>query len=255
LQILAPETLFIGQETLYLDRLSSTNDFLKDLAKMHSPAEGYMVLAGEQTDGKGQNGNAWWSAKGDNLLTSLLLQPTFLPSDRLHFLVYMTALGVRAVIQKFLPDQKVEVKWPNDIVIANHKIAGILIENITIKGKIHSIIGIGINVNQREFEPFHFPPTSMRNCNHGTRLDVAEIHKSMCSMIEKYYLTLRSPSGLQQIHQLYVSQLYRLEEVVLIEKNTSPHLVKGVSIDGKLILQNGETQMEITHNEKNIVWN
>jgi len=255
LHILTLDTLFVGQETLFSERLPSTNDFLKDLVKGQSLSEGYAVLAGEQTAGKGQNGNEWWSAKGDNLLTSILLQPRFLTFDNLHYLVYAVALGVRATIQKYVPQQKVEVKWPNDVVVAGHKIAGILIENMSVKGNIQSIVGIGININQREFEPFNFPPTSIRLCNREKKFDTAEVFRTLCTWIEKYYMTLRSPKGLQQIHDLYVSQLYRFGEVIHLGQSSIPHTVKGVNQQGQLILESGSKIVLVSHNEFSINWN
>lgn len=255
MQILTLDTLFVGQETLFSERLPSTNDFLKALVKSQSLSEGYTVLAGEQTSGKGQNGNEWWSVRGDNLLTSILLRPRSLTFDNLHYLVYAVALGVRATVQKYIPQQKVEVKWPNDVVVAGHKISGILIENMSVKGNIQSIVGIGININQRDFEPFNFPPTSIRLCNKGEKFDTAEVFRTLCTWVEKYYMTLRSPRGLQQIQELYVSQLYRFGEVVHLGQNPIPYTVKGVNQQGQLILESGSKIKEVSHNEFNITWN
>jgi BirA family biotin operon repressor/biotin-[acetyl-CoA-carboxylase] ligase len=138
-----------------LDETTSTNTFLRDYRPL-TPVAITLVTADHQTAGRGQAGHSWESERGQNLLFSLLVQPTLLPSAGVFVLSEAIALSIRGAICDQLRSAAialpVTVKWPNDIYVGDRKIAGILIEN-TLKGNHikDSIIGIGLNVNQQEF--------------------------------------------------------------------------------------------------------
>lgn len=255
MQIPAFDSLFIGQHLTYVDEIDSTNNYLKNRIQNENLPEGFVVLAGNQTAGKGQNGKLWSSGKDVNLLASILLKPTFLSSDQLHYLVYAVALGVIAAIQRLLPNQNVQIKWPNDILVNSAKISGILIENVSQAPVLQSVVGIGVNVNQSEFESFPLPATSISLASNHSHIQVSEVCKLVCDWVEKYYLTLRSPNGMQQIHQLYVSQLYKLNDAVYLENDPTPYYVRGVNPSGKILLESSTGILELTHNEIGIHWN
>lgn len=108
-------------------------------------------MAREQTAGRGQRGNSWEAEPGKNITLSLILRPEQLPAMRQFELSEAVALAVADTVES-LGIGHVAVKWPNDIYVGDRKIAGILIEN-TLSGNLisRSIVGIGLNVNQREF--------------------------------------------------------------------------------------------------------
>lgn len=143
--------LLIGSVLLKFPSLSSTNDFLMQAVKETKTEEGMVVWAYEQTKGKGQRGNEWEAETGKNLMFSILLNPTFLPVKKQFILSMAFSLSItKHLQQKF--DIHTRIKWPNDILLNNKKIGGILIENILRNQKMkHSVIGLGLNVNQKGF--------------------------------------------------------------------------------------------------------
>lgn len=135
-----------------LDAIDSTNDYLKQLNRETEPENYTIVMADEQTKGKGQMGSQWISEKGKNLTVSILCKEMPLKSEKLFELNIAVALSVLKVLKNIqIPD--VVIKWPNDIMSDSKKVAGILIENaIKSEGTFDSVIGIGLNVNQTHFE-------------------------------------------------------------------------------------------------------
>ena len=147
-----------------LDETTSTNTFL---ATYRPPTTTYVTLvtAEYQSGGRGQAGNSWESERGQNLLFSLLLHPSFLPATHLFALSELIALSIRDAVLHTLaaPHPLITVKWPNDIYAGDCKLGGILIENeLSGHAVSRSIIGCGLNVNQTTFRfPSSIPnPTS-----------------------------------------------------------------------------------------------
>ena len=148
------QTLFVGRNVIRLDTVNSTNTYATNqLAKSRLP-EGTAIVAAEQTQGRGYSGNQWKSEKGMNLLLSVVLYPVFLAPRQHFFLNQVASLAIAETLQAYLPVKDVKIKWPNDVFIGDKKAAGILIEN-SVKGNIiqHAVPGMGINVNQTEFDP------------------------------------------------------------------------------------------------------
>ena len=135
-----------------LDAIDSTNDFLKMLVTKQMVKNHTVVSAETQTKGRGQMGSVWQSESGKNLTMSLLVKNSIVNTGALFQLNIAVALAVIDVLQGHaIP--LLSIKWPNDIMSGNHKIGGILIENsIKSDGIIDSIIGLGLNVNQFNFE-------------------------------------------------------------------------------------------------------
>jgi len=139
-------------EIHFYDRLDSTNARLKQLAEQGQARHGAVVHAGFQEKGRGQLGNTWKGEPNQNLYFSLLLEPNLIAENQ-----YVLNKAVSVAICSILAQHNLnaQIKWPNDILVNNKKIAGILIEN-SLAGTIisKSIIGIGINVNQTVFTGF-----------------------------------------------------------------------------------------------------
>lgn len=134
-----------------LDAIDSTNDFLKALSSQDELENFTVVTAENQTKGKGQVGGVWKSEAGKNLTMSVLVKDFLFESDEVFNLSVAVSLAVSEAL-KSLKIPNVCIKWPNDILSYNKKLVGILIEN-TIKsdGRIVSVVGIGINVNQTDY--------------------------------------------------------------------------------------------------------
>jgi BirA family biotin operon repressor/biotin-[acetyl-CoA-carboxylase] ligase len=138
------DTCFIGKgdKLLYLPVVDSTNTFAMQLAH-ERPADGLVVLTDSQTAGKGRQGRRWVDISGCNVLSSTLLLPTFPP----HFLVMIASLAVVDAISETC-GVSANIKWPNDVLVGERKVAGILIETSHQRsGQFLAILGIGVNVN------------------------------------------------------------------------------------------------------------
>lgn len=146
----------------HLDRTDSTNAYLQR-QQAERDIRNWVVSADEQTAGKGLGSNVWESEARKNLTFSLALDTSFLPAERQFLLSEAVPLGIVEVLDTMLPKEKLHIKWPNDIYFGNRKLAGILI-NSTIKANIMdvSIIGIGLNVNQMQFQDWPTHPISLK---------------------------------------------------------------------------------------------
>ena len=134
---------------IWLDSIDSTNsEALRRLADVPS---GTVIAAREQTAGRGQRGNTWFTQPGQNLTFSIVLKfEGVFPVSRAVWLNYLSSLAVAEFLRSF--GVACEIKWPNDVYVGKRKICGILIENqLGADGVASSVIGIGININQREF--------------------------------------------------------------------------------------------------------
>lgn len=232
-------TLFIGQEIKILDKIDSTNSYALDLIRNSAPAEGYVIRALEQNAGRGQRNKQWLSEPGANLTFSIILHPKFLKATEQFQLTKAIALGIIGFLSQFPPlGGGGAIKWPNDIYIHNSKIAGILIENILEKSFLkHSVVGIGLNVNQTEFDPALPNPTSLKQeC--GREFDTMDCLKQLCSFIEKYYLILRSGNH-AQLDEEYHQLLYKrgIWSTFSLQKESFTGKIEGVNKTGELIIQ------------------
>jgi BirA family biotin operon repressor/biotin-[acetyl-CoA-carboxylase] ligase len=135
-----------------LDAIDSTNEFLKGISTQPDLENFTVVTAENQTKGKGQMGAVWNSEVGKNLIMSVLVKGFLIDINEIFNLNIAVSLAVITALKKNnIPD--LSIKWPNDILSANKKIGGILIENsIKSDGTILSIVGLGLNVNQTNFE-------------------------------------------------------------------------------------------------------
>ncbi|KXZ38912.1 BirA family transcriptional regulator, biotin operon repressor / biotin-[acetyl-CoA-carboxylase] ligase [Alkalithermobacter thermoalcaliphilus JW-YL-7 = DSM 7308] len=141
------KTNIIGKEIIYFETIDSTNDYAKKIAKKSS--EGTIVISEEQTKGKGRMGRFWHSSKKDGIYMSIILKPDILPNDA-PIITQIAGLSVVKALNKLNVDAK--IKWPNDILINNKKVCGILTEmSIEIDRIDYIVLGIGINVKTLDF--------------------------------------------------------------------------------------------------------
>jgi BirA family biotin operon repressor/biotin-[acetyl-CoA-carboxylase] ligase len=229
---------FVGHNLVIIQQVDSTNNYLKQLLSNSTPLpEGTVIMAEAQIDGRGQQGKKWHADPGKNLTFSLLLNPLFLQPIQQFLISQIVSLGLAEVLEKIL-DNKISIKWPNDIYYKNNKIAGILIEN-TIQGVQikNSIIGIGLNVNQKVF------PSTVPNPISVSEILQRDYHlnallSEICSAIEVRYLQLRA-GNTDFIQREYLAKLYRKGEkhLYIAEGKKFEAEITGVDPNGCLIVK------------------
>ncbi|WP_338410882.1 biotin--[acetyl-CoA-carboxylase] ligase [uncultured Flavobacterium sp.] len=134
-----------------LNATNSTNDYLKELMRSQFVQNYTVVVAKTQEKGRGQRESEWFSESGKNLTFSVLVRDLIINPNALFSFNAAVAISVLEALNQ-LTKKNIAVKWPNDIMADQKKIAGILIENsIQTDGEIFSVIGIGLNVNQTQF--------------------------------------------------------------------------------------------------------
>ncbi|MES2829127.1 MAG: biotin--[acetyl-CoA-carboxylase] ligase [Bacteroidota bacterium] len=235
-------TLFIAQKLIHLEAVDSTNNYLKVLLSKSEPlAEGTVILADNQFSGRGQRGNTWLSEPGLNLTFSILLNPTLLKVEHQFKLNMAVSIGIKNALCKYVPEE-IKVKWPNDIYFGKKKIGGVLIEN-TLQGNVikHSIIGIGINVNQREFGSLPNGRASSIAEILQQDVDLRTILEQICHCIEAQYLRLLAGSGKTQ-HQEYLNclYLYGLPSTFKSSEGNFVGIISDVANTGELLLKTEE---------------
>jgi BirA family transcriptional regulator, biotin operon repressor / biotin---[acetyl-CoA-carboxylase] ligase len=197
-------TLFLGKKLIFMPECHSTNDHLLLLCQDQSLPEGSAVITSNQTAGRGQRGNSWEAQPFKNLTFSILLKPSFLPVLKQFYLTMVVSLGIRDYLTEET-NGKVHIKWPNDILVEEKKICGILIENqITGQKLSGSIIGVGLNVNQQYFGIN--TATSMMLVT-GQQYDLPVLFENVLSKIEARYLQLRE-GKLDLLKEAYLNALY-----------------------------------------------
>jgi BirA family biotin operon repressor/biotin-[acetyl-CoA-carboxylase] ligase len=235
------------------DRLASTNRLLWEMLKQEDLVEGLVVMADYQEAGRGYGGHSWHSRAGENLLMSLLLFPAFLSASHQFHLSMLISLAVCEVLDG--QGAKSWVKWPNDILCKGGKVAGLLLEHGVSGGKLsHTIAGIGLNLNQREFPRFPHPASSLI-LETGRETVPREFAKLLVHRILDRYQKLREGEE-QALEKEYLHRLYRLGEDSVFEaggevfegkiKGVSPYGELQVEREGKLAAYgHGEISLKI----------
>jgi BirA family biotin operon repressor/biotin-[acetyl-CoA-carboxylase] ligase len=237
------DTLFTGKNLIRLESVDSTNNYAKELLAKERIPEGTIVIATEQHSGRGQMGNTWKAEPGKNLTLSVIFYPEFLDADKQFYLNMAVALAVKDFCESVLRDE-IKIKWPNDIYWRDKKLGGILIENTITGSRISSsVVGIGINVLQDDFdESLPNPVSLLQISNLEFKLDT--LVEGLAVFLEKYYLQLR------QLHfnfldRGYTEALYRYQQTHEFRKGEQVFRgeINGVGKDGKLIMHcNGKEQ-------------
>lgn len=219
-----------------LDAIDSTNDFLKNMSKQQIVENFTVVVAKTQTKGKGQMGSSWDSESGKNLIMSILVKDVLKDVDEIFYLNVAMALSVIQVLEKFnLP--KLSIKWPNDIMSGNKKLCGILIENsFKLDNKIESVVGIGLNVNQKSFDNLPKATSMFAIMNEEFDLDI--VLNRMVFQIKKNYSFIVSNQE-EQLWNLFHKYLFKINIPMPFEdtkQNRFMGIIQGVTNNGKLKL-------------------
>jgi BirA family transcriptional regulator, biotin operon repressor / biotin---[acetyl-CoA-carboxylase] ligase len=250
------ETLFTGANVIFLPEVNSTNSYAINLLKNVNLPEGTVVYAAHQTHGRGQRGNVWNTLPDSNLTASVIFKPTFLPVNKQFLLYQISALACYDVMAEFIAGGQfdIKIKWPNDILVDKKKIAGILIENsLSGKGRIEaSVIGVGINVKQQEFDGI-LKATSIEKIT-GKYHAVQQVLQVLCKHLEKYYLYLKSQKY-ELIKLRYLECFFGLNMNQDFEINGefTTRKISGISEDGLLLLSNEKNEV-FEYDVKDVKW-
>ena len=235
------QTLFIGKNLLFLHEVESTNTYAMNLLRNVNVIEGTIVYTDNQTKGRGQRGTVWSSNTGQNIISSIILKPTFLSIENSFYLSKITALAIYDVLTDILTSGQydIKIKWPNDILVNQQKIAGILIEtNIANTAIKDVVIGIGFNVNQIRFDEFERFATSLKLITTHD-FDRELILNLLCEKIEKWYLKLKQQK-LVFIDDSYLAVLFGMNKTIPFNDSVGNRFegkIVGVSNNGKLKIQ------------------
>jgi|SRR5690606_17859644 len=198
-------TLFVGKNLVFVPECPSTNALALEISQQSAAKDGTVVITDSQTAGKGQRGNTWEAAPGLNLTFSIITKPGFLAVNKQFYLNIVISLALKDYLEEKIPDA-VYVKWPNDILVHDRKISGILIEN-QLHGStiVHSVIGIGINLNQQNFNSSTATSLSLVT---GREYDRERELALLLPFIERRYLELRR-GDYGRLMDAYLAALYR----------------------------------------------
>ncbi len=241
---------FVGQKLVSLPIVDSTNNYLREqLAKVEPVPEGTVIMAEEQFAGRGQSDNMWLAEPGKNLTFSILFNPSFISPEKQFSLNKAVSTGINDALCKIIGDD-LKIKWPNDIYVKNKKIGGVLIENI-IQGKLlkHAMVGVGINVNQKNF------PDSLKNVTSLIQIlhqnyNVLELLADVCRAIELRYLQLKE-GFTEDIDLAYLKNLYGLNSALDFETAGKKirGVITGVNQTGLLEIESGGRNLKFASKE------
>ncbi len=222
---------------------TSTNSYLKSLLKENDIEQELIVIAEEQTQGRGQMGTSWKSQRGKSLTFSVYKRFSDFEVSRQFYLSMVVSLAIKEVLEEFkIPD--IKIKWPNDILSANKKICGILIENTLQTNKIKgSIIGIGLNVNESQLDGLPNAISMKMVSNRSFEPDVV-FEKLIEALFQK--LTLIQQKSFADIEEAYFKSLYRIHQVSVFEsadKEIFNGIIQGVSREGKLLVKTEDEEV------------
>ncbi|TRX02738.1 biotin--[acetyl-CoA-carboxylase] ligase [Flavobacterium gawalongense] len=220
-------------KVIKLDAIDSTNEFLKGLSNKQELENFTVVTAESQTKGKGQMGAVWASEASKNLIMSVLIKGFLSDICQIYNLNIAVSLAVIEVLETSkIPD--LSIKWPNDIMSYNKKIGGILIENsIKSDGSIISIVGLGLNVNQTNFENLPKASSLAAICN--TKFDKEELLFSIMDKIENNVKLWEQKSNF--LWSNYTDKLFKKAVPMPFSNQNNQNfmgIIQGVSSVGKL---------------------
>ena len=224
-------------QLIKLSATRSTNDYLKELMLQEVVDDGTVVVCDHQTQGKGQQGNTWEVEAGKNLTFSLLKTFSGVRALRSFDINCLVSLALFNVLER-LSVPALRVKWPNDIMSGTQKLCGILIEN-SLKGAHiqHSIIGVGLNVNQTTFS--NLPKATSVSLKTGIQYDLSLI---LTDLVNELNMQLQLLNTLKstQIRQAYEAVLFRKgvpSSFKSKDGNTFNGIIQGINEVGQLVLE------------------
>ena len=221
-----------------LDATDSTNSFLRELMRNEQLQSWTVVSTEQQLAGRGQQGASWFSDSSKNLTFSILIKEEQLKAKHQFLLNCAVSIGIYKALNRYgVP--RLKVKWPNDIMSGTKKLAGILIENSVMNENIaHTIVGIGLNVNQESF-PKDLPAAVSLQQLLKTKTNRDELLTEIVTSIKSEFQLVREGEGLI-LRSNYQNLMYRINAPHMYRIRSKQQIIGkilGVSDGGLLILE------------------
>jgi BirA family biotin operon repressor/biotin-[acetyl-CoA-carboxylase] ligase len=238
------ETALIGREIIHFDRIDSTNRVASELAREGAP-EGTVVIAEEQTSGRGRLGRTWLVPPNSSILMSILLRPSIPPSQAFSLTAIASVGLVRAI--RRTTGLQARIKWPNDIYLEGKKAAGVLTEVSADQDRLrYAIVGIGLNVN---WDPEAYPEIRDTATSLGAvsrkRVSRSELLKAILEGMDDLYAALGrgEQTGIHAQWKAASLVLGRPVRIIAFDA-TEEGIVEEISEDGTLLLRDSEGRLK-----------
>lgn len=239
-------TRIVGNKVRFFPSVGSTNDLLKDQARLGAP-EGLVFVADEQVTGRGRRGRSWTAPAGTSLLVSTLLQPTWLPANDAFLITMLAAVAAAEAIES-VTRLAVDLKWPNDLQIKGRKLGGILVETEMSDAQLRwVVIGCGINVN---WSPRSIPElaqlaTSLSD-EQGQAIDRRDLLAMLLTRLDDRYHKLRQGAR-SALFDAWRNRLCTLGQTVRAETPNGPifGIAHDVTLDGALVLHDEQGRQHV----------
>lgn len=237
-------TEWAGKDIRFYEKTGSTNIDAAQLAKDGAP-HGTVVVAGEQTAGKGRRGRSWQAPAGSNLYFSMVLRPNF-SADKASMLTLVMAMSVARAVREQC-SLEAQIKWPNDIVVNKKKVCGILTE-MTLEARSieYVIVGVGINVNQQEFpEDIRETATSL-TCESGREFSREELLQKVLEYFEADYEIFLKTEDMSLLMEDYNAWLVNMDSQVKVLEPSGEYtgMACGINEKGELLVKKENGQIE-----------
>ena len=228
-------TKWAGKTVHFARETDSTNLWIKRLAK-EGASEGTLALAEFQSAGRGRLGRSWEVPEGTSVMMSILLRPKFEPQYA-PTLTLVMGMAVAKAVKNLGFD--VSIKWPNDVVVSHKKICGILTEMGVRDGKIdYAVIGVGINVNIREFPDEMADKATSLYLESGRKFDRSQIPGLVMEAFEEYYEKFAATCDLSGLKEKYESILANYNQPVrVLAKEPYEGVARGITDGGELLVE------------------
>ena len=228
-------TKWAGKTVHFARETDSTNLWIKRLAK-EGASEGTLALAEFQSAGRGRLGRSWEVPEGTSVMMSILLRPKFEPQYA-PTLTLVMGMAVAKAVKNLGFD--VSIKWPNDVVVSHKKICGILTEMGVRDGKIdYAVIGVGINVNIKEFPEEMADKATSLYLESGKEFDRSQIPGLVMEAFEKYYEKFAVTCDLSGLKEEYESILANYNQPVrVLAKEPYEGVARGITDGGELLVE------------------
>ena len=228
-------TKWAGKTVYFARETDSTNLWIKRLAK-EGASEGTLALAEFQSAGRGRLGRSWEVPEGTSVMMSILLRPKFEPQYA-PTLTLVMGMAVAKAVKNLGFD--VSIKWPNDVVVSHKKICGILTEMGVRDGKIdYAVIGVGINVNIKEFPEEMADKATSLYLESGREFDRSQIPGLVMEAFEKYYEKFAATCDLSGLKEEYESILANYNQPVrVLAKEPYEGVARGITDGGELLVE------------------